>query len=223
MLDLHLDDPTHLACISDAPGHVVQPDLVARAVRADGTPWRLTRVGPHRIELVGPSGERASWWLHDFKPFVQHLRTADPTVWVYDFGVVRVGGRYVAVTSREHWTPCARVTTRRPGTQVAWLVAMLQPRADAEGADLVPPHTATLYHLDPPYQLGRLANAPIDWVLVLAYQRDGRGITVIYEADATGRLVSPWDLPGSHDDGIDHVRALQGLGYEIALPPAGDC
>jgi len=56
-------------------------------------------------------------------------------------------------------------------------------------------------------------------VLVLAYQREGGGTTAIYEADATGRVVSPWDLPGSHDDGIDHVRALQGLGYEIALPP----
>ena len=222
MPDLPLDGPTHLACVSDAPGHVVQPDLVARAVRAAGTPWRLTGVGPHRIELVGPSGERASWWLHDFKPFVQHLRTGDPTVWVYDFGVVRVGDRYVAVTSREHGTPCARVAARRPGTQVAWLVAMLQPRADAEGADLVPPHTATLYHLDPPYQRGRLANAPIDWVLVLAYPREGGGTTAIYEADATGRLVSPWDLPGSHDDGIDHVRALRRLGYEITLPPARD-
>ncbi|MBO0923753.1 hypothetical protein J1G44_06020 [Cellulomonas sp. zg-ZUI199] len=177
MSDLALDPPTHVVCVSISPGHVVQPELVARAVAASGTPWRLAVVGPHRIGLEHASGATATWWLHDHAPFVAHLRTDDPTVWVHDdLGVVRVGDRYVAVASREKRTPCLRTLQRRPGRTVAWRVASLQPEEGAGDGRPIPPHTATLYHLDPPLRHGRRPDAaPVDWVLVLAYQYRGGG------------------------------------------------
>ena len=215
------DALSHLDCESDVPGHVLRPDVVAKAAASDGTPWRLTRVGPHRIGLVDPSGTSVSWWLHDTRPFARHRLTSDPTVWVHDDGVVRVGDLYVSVTTRDRWLPCEDVVVRHPERKVAWLVGTGGPDVPADVAALVPPHTATLYHLEPPLEVpGRDGHAgPIDWVLVLAYHHRGRGVTAVYEADAMGRVLSNIPLPGSHTDGADHVRALGHAGYEVALPP----
>ena len=216
---------THRDCVSDLPGHVAPPDAVARAARSEGTPWRLTRVGAHSIHLVDASGRSAIWHLHDPRPFRRHRFAADPTVWVHDDGLVRLGDTYVSVAPSDGWLPCEDVAVRRrPDRKVAWLIATGRPAVDDDLAALVPPHTATLYHLEPPLEIAGVAGrgsdaAPVDWVLVLAYHHRGRGVTAVYEADATGRILSDLPLPGSHTDGTDHVSALRFTGYEVELAP----
>lgn len=78
---------------------------------------------------------------------------------------------------------------------------------------------ATLYRLDPPFNYEHQPE-PIEYVVVSAVDLAHYGAekeTYIFASDGSGLEINWEDLPGSFKGGMNHAKALSGLGegYEI--------
>lgn len=80
---------------------------------------------------------------------------------------------------------------------------------------------ARFYKLSEPASVGWDAEKTTDYVIVSAvvvagfFDGDGGPETYIFPADGEGRITSWSEMEGSFQGGLDHTRALAGLGYIV--------